>query len=610
MTGKQGLLESFESEREESGADTLVPVDIPDNWSLIYHTVTNMKARQLGGILERKARHAIVPRLPIDFDDRYARQVPESLSVTTAPISQNLETLGNALTTAERKRYRRRFEDTLDGRFTFLNRPIKFEDGIDWDHELLDDYPILWRLKLQSFEHLEWLTLGYESPTTAPAVGETVSRQLRSWVAANSIGEQNYLRRSWIPHAVSMRILNWSRYAAWAEQVPRIAVPDQLYREIYRNALFLSNHIEHEVDGNHLVENAIALLIAGVLFRDHGTGWTEKGLALLEQVGIQQFLGDGGHFERSPMYHVMVLRRYVTAYDLLSGSTTGLGEIERIAKEALGFLMAITSPDGVIPLLNDSVHWEQISAQTCLAYARACSLEPRRIDLARSDGSGYRMLTCGGSTVLIDVGEPGPAHLPGHSHNDQLSVLLWCDGLPVLSDTGVYDYGDNPRRRYARSVRAHNTAQYDDVEPIPIGGSYLMGKRANVDVDTRDDDTVRATCERPISPKYTHYRTLTATTKGWQLTDRIDSERAADTTLRYHFHPAIELVADGGFVAHHEGTPVARFDVSGVSDQTLTTSPYFAQYGTEVNRASIEITAPTDRTVVTNIVIGESLVDE
>ncbi|MFC6721159.1 alginate lyase family protein [Halobacteriaceae bacterium SHR40] len=605
MTGKQETADLLESEPEESDADTPLPVELPDDWSLIYHTLRNMKARQLGGILERKARHAVVPRLPVDFDDRYARQVPESLSVTTAPISQNLRTLGSALTTAERKRYRRRFEDTLDGRFTFLNRTIEFDDGIDWDHGALDEYPLLWRLKLQSFQHLEWLTLGYESPTAAPAVGETVARQLRSWAAANSIGEQNYLRRSWIPHAVSMRILNWSRYAAWAEQAPQTAVPEQLYGEIFRNALFLSNHVEYEVDGNHLIENAIALLMAGVLFGDHDTGWTEQGLALLKQVGTQQFLADGGHFERSPMYHVMALRRYVTAYDLLSGRASGLGEIERIASEAMGFLTALTSPDGAIPLLNDSVYREQLSARACLAYAEACSLEPRRVNLDHPDGSGYRMLTSGGSTLLVDVGEPGPPHLPGHSHNDQLSVLLWIDGDPLLTDTGVYDYGSNARRRYARSVRAHNTAQYGTVEPIPIGGSYLMGKRSTVAVGRCDDRSVRATCERRArGPNYSHHRTVTATAEGWEITDHIDADQTAEYTVRYHFHPDIDVFPNqDGFTAQTDGRAVAKFQFSGVSDRALTTSPYFEAYGHERDRPAIELSTSTTNKTITKIII-------
>nr|WP_276252154.1 heparinase II/III-family protein [Halomicroarcula sp. SHR3] len=79
--------------------------------------------------------------------------------------------------------------------------------------------------------------------------------------------------------------------------------------------------------------------------------------------------------------------------------------------------------------------------------------------------------------MLVDGGQPGPAHLPGHTHNDGLSVAFWADGKRLLTDTGTRGYAPTNQREYARSVAAHNTVQYGDVEPMPVGGSYLLGRR-------------------------------------------------------------------------------------------------------------------------------------
>lgn len=580
-------------------------VTAPGHWELLFHTARNMTATQLGGIVERKMRHAVLPRVPIDFDERYERRIPDRLAPETSSIERNSSELRGSLSASASRRYRERFEETTDGRFTFLNRTIDFDGGIDWHHQKLDEYPLLWLLKLHSFEHLEWFVLGYDPDTTDREFGDSFDDQLRSWAETNPIGERTYLRRSWIPHAVSLRILNWSRYAAWSERSGFGVVHRPLYREIYKNALFLTNHVEHDIGGNHLVENAIALIVAGVLFKRHETGWIQRGLDVLRRVGETQFMTDGGHFERSPMYHIQVLRRYITAYDLLSESGWSTQRLKRIARRALGFLAAISKPNGKIPLLNDSVYREQIEAKTCIKYGAACGLTPREISLDSAGGSGYRTLRSDVGTLLVDVGDVGPPHLPAHSHNDQLSVLVWVDDAPLLTDTGVFDYEGNRRRQFARSVRAHNTAQYGDVEPIPIGGSYLMGRRTAIETEGHSDQTIRATYERNglVGPTYEYRRTVTTTPEGWRISDVIDAEREATVTVRYHFDPSIDLTdgPDGGYEAYRDGETVARLRFENHSDRRRATSPYFARYGTETRRPMVSVSGPTGTEILTEI---------
>lgn len=584
----------------------------PGNWPLFYHTATNMTARQLSGIVERKLRHAAVPRLPVDFDARYERRIPSEPSPETTPIAENLATLRRCLPETERERYRRLVSDAADGRFTFIGRTIEFDDGIDWDHEKLDRFPIVWRLKLQSFEHLEWLVLADECSSTDTPFRSAFESQFSAWNDENPIGGERYLRRSWIPHSVSMRILNLCRYAAWRERDDAGTVPDELYRVIYKNALFLENHVEYEIGGNHLVENAIALVMAGVLFDAHDTGWIETGVGTLERVGETQFLADGGHFERSPMYHLMVLRRYVTAIDLLSGTDVPTAALRRTAERALGFLAEISEPDGEIPLLNDAVHGEQIDARACLAYGASCSLTPSGSRLDHPSGSGYRLIESDPGTLLIDVGSVGPPHLPAHSHNDQLSVLLWIDGEQVLADTGVYDYGANERRQYARSVEAHNTAQCGNFEPIPIGGSYLMGKRTSIDVLESGPDRIEAGYSRNGlgDPRYEHRRTVTATSTGWRIADDVRSDDANAFAVRYHFHPSIGLSETDGpgheLRARRDGTAVATFGFRGCSDFDISSTPYFERFGEERIRQTVEVRSVTGTELTTRVDVGST----
>lgn len=612
----------------------------PADWSVAAHTISNMKPVQIAGILERRLRHAVVPRLPIDFDERYDRRVPDDLSIAPAPIRANLDRLRASLSEAERSAAREAAKEAADGRYTFLDRTIAFGDRIDWERDEIDEQPIFWRLKLASFEGFERLVLGWESPTGLDAVRSRFEAEASDWDASNPIGEEAYLRRSWTPHSVSLRILHWSRYIAWCDGDAETEAPERLVRMTYRNALFLANHVEHEVGGNHLIENAAALIAAGVLFRDHDTGWMRTGRELLKRAGNEQFLADGGHFERSPMYHVTVLRRYATATDLLSAVGLPTTAVGTVAEHAMGFLSSLAEPSGAIPLLNDSVRGEAIRATSCLAYCRACSLTPTGRSRHHPAGSGYRTLTAGSGTLLFDVGDVGPPHLPAHSHNDQLGVLLWVDGRQVLADTGVYDYGANPRRQYARSAAAHNTAQYDGVEPIPTAGSYMLGKRTDVIVEADEEDRIAASHARRSfgGPSYEHRRSVatmaseagpssgavsaggagpsSGAVSGWRIVDRVTGDPDTTYTVRYHFHPDVDVSgspvapADAasdagpdpesefrsgtdGLAIRADGDRIASIRFPGTERVRLTESPYFPRYGREQLRPMIAVTRRT-----------------
>ena len=73
--------------------------------SLYYHTAWNMQPRQLVGIAARKTREALLPRLPVDFDARYERQVPASPTLTLAPVAGALRTIRESLAPETRRRH-------------------------------------------------------------------------------------------------------------------------------------------------------------------------------------------------------------------------------------------------------------------------------------------------------------------------------------------------------------------------------------------------------------------------------------------------------------------------------------------------------------------------
>jgi hypothetical protein len=167
-------------------------------------------------------------------------------------------------------------------------------------------------------------------------------------------------------------------------------------------------------------------------------------------------LADGGHYERSPTYHLVVLR------DLLEVQAAAnvpwlAGPIERMR----GFAAALRRPDGAPALFNDGA----------IELAPALDLPIASDGLAVFPDTGYAVVRSGGLWLAFDCGAVAPPFLPAHAHADALSVQLWWQGRPVLVDSGTSTYEPGAERDRLRSTAAHSTVTVD-------GGSQFEPWRA------------------------------------------------------------------------------------------------------------------------------------
>lgn len=591
---------------------------------LLYHTARNMESQQLLGIAERKLRHLVVPSVPVDFDARYESSVPESLSVRSEPLAANNATLRRCLSTASRGRFRTLTAGLAAGEVTFRNRTVAVDGprGVDWLGETLPAPSTLWGIQFYGFTFLAWPVLGYaDVESCRPVVG-----RLRDWIddwvatADTEIGRPGYLRRVWTPHAVSLRVVHLARYYAWSVDDHGSTRARLLRQLLYKNATFLSKHVEHDVGGNHLIENGAALAVAGLFFDTDGSALLRRGIDVLETAAAQ-FLDDGGHFERSPMYHAIALTRYLTVLDLLERTGRDVPHaLSQVAVAAARYLDALRPPDGRFPLLNDAAFGMSLPMDTCLDYARSVGIdpggaaEPGRSPVPGSNrlaASGYYWIGDGTDRLLVDGGAVGPSHLPAHSHNDHFTVLWWVDGRRVLCDTGVYEYLQTDQRQYARSVASHNTVQYGDLEPIPIGGSYLFGRRIEPTVRYGNEDGVTfldGSYTRQISrnDQYRHRRRLYGGDDWWLVWDRVTASNPDRVRSRLHFDPAVRIEptpeTDRSRLQIHRADagsePLAYCLPMNADSLSRSQSRYFPTFGSTVPRTCLTLHSRGDDVTV------------
>ena len=342
---------------------------------------------------------------------------------------------------------------------------------------------------------------------------------------------------AWHPYPTSGRIVSWCAALSrggWDDALGR-----RMTASLWRQARFLARSVEHDIGGNHVLRNAVALTVAGACLR--APALQGRGLRLLQSELGAQLLADGGHEERSPSYHREILDQLRDVRTLLERAGERPGPWLESAIEAMdGWLAAIAGPDGRLPLLNDA--WEGPAL-------RRTSEAPVR-DLT---GTGYVVLRHGRDQAVLDVAPVAPRHLPAHAHADALSCVVWADEAPVVVDPGSYSYGPGEERDAFRGTAAHNTVEVDGADQCDLWGPFRAAGLPAVTrlrTDLRDDGVAIVVAEhdgyRRLPDPVVHRRAFCwLPGEGLVVVDRIDARRAHAVRSSLHLAPGTTLGAGG-----------------------------------------------------------------
>ncbi len=457
-----------------------------------YHTLRHLKRRQLGWQVWRPFAMAFSRRHHVrilDIDLALHREPMELLSLSVAPCYFPQER-----------------------RFCFLNTSQVFEGAIDWD---CPDHGRLWAYHLNYFE---WL---YDD---ALSVEERLD-SIHSFVAAKrtKVGDEAY--------PTSLRIVAWVRFLL------RYGISDEpVLKRLYRDADWLCRFPEYQIDGNHLFENALALVSAGAFF---GNGRIYKrGTGLLLACVREQILPDGGHVEGSPMYHSLLLWRSLQCLELLRVLPFrfyhGINFWTRLNSKMLGWLEAVTFSDGSWPQFQDATVGIAPTTEAIRSYAAALGLQAQQVQASES---GIRTLRAGEMELAVQCGPLQPVFQPGHSHAAIGTFCLHYQGRPVIVDTGVSTYEAGAIRRYERSTEAHNTVVVGGKDSSEMWRSFRVGRRAELIAVNEEGGWLELVYVPYAFPKCRHTRRFKITENSLRIEDELSGEFPDESRAWLHFHP-------------------------------------------------------------------------
>jgi len=431
-------------------------------------------------------------------------------------------------------------EGLSSNRFTFLNATQTLAN-IDWNNTYVN---ALWNYHLHYFD----FTLCCHADQRAR---NELERLVTSWIDGAKVGTS----AGWNAYPISLRLVNWVYAFSRVHRQLEPSFARKLQASIQVQAEFLSAHLEFQLLANHLVKNVKALIVAGLfLTREDLLRQSET---LIWRELKEQVLDDGGHYERSPMYHAQSLADFVECYALLKAFGRLNQDQEALFSSRLrrmaGFLQAMSHSDGTIALFNDSANTAATRPAPILASVEAVAGLPETVPVSFPDTGYFLRASDGGAEkIIVDAGPPSAEYNMAHAHCDMLSYELFLDGGPLVVDPGVHGYDADPFREYCRSTRAHNTVVFDRKEQSEVWGTFRMARRASIlsgkAVSGKNDDEWMF--EGSYSPYYdrdlVHSRRIERlSNREWANGEWVVTDKATKSGLPavsfVHLHPSVSI---------------------------------------------------------------------
>ncbi|WP_308798601.1 alginate lyase family protein [Agromyces silvae] len=389
-------------------------------------------------------------------------------------------------------------DELADGYFEFrggLSRD--FSSGIDWADTWSDDpavplgQPHYW---MYDFTFYATLTGAYLAlPSTDPKRAVYTAAWERTAVDfmdahENVVSPYNRL-------GTAKRLTQWLGAYSVFKDSPT-ADPQVLSRyvaQIHAMADDLCRNLERHNGNNWYASIARAVYMTAVYFPEFisSTTWERRVIGAMDRVVALQMKGDAVQFEPALNYQAynLDLLVQIERFGRLNGRSPLAAHLQVMERQA-EVIMAATMPDFTVPLIGDTPS----STLSLTAYAELFDRDDMR--WVASEGATGTMPALGSDLAphsyafmrtgwdsedaYLAVANQDTNYGASHRHPDDLSVVAYAHGRPLLIDPGVVDYNDTPSANWLRrTTAAHNTVEVNgQAQPGPAAGDRVRRAEA------------------------------------------------------------------------------------------------------------------------------------
>jgi hypothetical protein len=372
---------------------------------------------------------------------------------------------------------------------------------------------------------------------------------------------------------------------------------EKVTRSLWHHYLYIEAHLEfsHIVRSNHYLSNIVGLIwLSHALEARSMTAKRRSYQQLVEREILHQVYADGGDYEASSGYQVLVAQLFTSVLLLLRADEAEVNKSFRDRlKQMYVWMKTLGDPQGRLPHIGDCddgrVEWllddlkqmrsiplperdslrvssllgmgealfgnapsEGVTASTWYGLKPASqpvptggAAPPKNVSIQTLPDSGIAVSRFGVAEITFIAIPNGIRGKGSHTHNDKLSIMLRLDGEDLLCDSGTGCYTrDAARRNSFRATAAHNTAivnQYEQNDiPDSPRGLFSLGNEAQVtQIEEFRDGEVR--CLRASHFGYrkigvVHTRVLKLKpANGVLIEDTFSGSAKHDVELHFHF---------------------------------------------------------------------------
>lgn len=370
---------------------------------------------------------------------------------------------------------------------------------------------------------------------------------------------------------LAIRVNSWLYTYAFLYEA---GVDDGLLPQLEHGIFVMTDYImkhraRYSSANNHLIVEMYAVALIGIA-ADH-IPWRDEALKVLTDELRRQNYEDGVNKEMSLHYQSFILEAYGLLWLVMEKNGIGIPESWRAYILAMTEFVADSTDDfgatiefgdsdeGRILDLNGRIdHYYQyvLNLMGCLLdrkYTASAKHEnlhwilPEKkqagkeryipgLICSRKEG-GYTFLRSKDRRVLIGIDHAGLGYgsIAAHGHADALSFQVYVDGLPVLIDSGTYNYHVTAEdRAYFRSTAAHNTVSIGGKDQSEMTGPFMWGRKARgrlLSVEQEKDHTAILMEQDGYDPVRHFRKIIFDGERGIKIIDRLDL--AADAEANY-----------------------------------------------------------------------------
>jgi uncharacterized heparinase superfamily protein len=499
--------------------------------------------------------------------------------------------------------------------FSFrMSTPVRFRDTIDW--LLAPDGNTDWRWDLNRHAYFETLGFAWHYTHDERYVRHFAAL-LEDWLEANP---PRWNAANWsASFEVGFRINAWvfALYLFRQSSALNDATLARLIRGIEAHCQYLFVNLERHGENNHLLLESKALLLAAMLIPEfeHAAHWEKKARKTLYAQVRKQVCDDGVHGERSTHYHRVIAGELLELHLLHRVNNTALpDDIVETIRRMCEFQIAVTRPDGTLPLIGDSSQqdtYARVDAARAgpvvfklpaashevpgeaeiwrlgdtLAHSAPVAESRPSASVAFEEGGYYVMRShdsaVGAMHLCADCGPFGLPSDPHHGHADALSIDAFAGHRAWIVDSGVYStHAEWKWRHYFRGTRSHNTVVVDGLDQSELLDSrrvlrqavaccHLWRQSRHVDLFDGSHDGY----ERLAAP--VRHRRLVWFVRGeyWLVVDLLTGNGEHDLELLFHFPTDVRATLEtGGLAASLHAGPAESFLLCAEASDTMSAS--------------------------------------